>query len=181
MVALVPDKIDRSDFEKANFGKLYPNSLDKVRTDATFKLRKEFVTTKTPIKKAANHFDVIFREVDAMLKTWSPNQNVNLSKSLCNVSTRMMAQILFGNSFFTEVGDCTYRNEDGSLDRCSITDMIQKTSVDLDDEFENPVSHHCPYLQDKNIGCPYKRGKANVSEIHGAMNRFLHKLGKFQL
>ena len=43
MMALIPDKIDRGDYEIRNFGKLSGHAFEKSRTTKRFKIRRELV------------------------------------------------------------------------------------------------------------------------------------------
>ena len=42
-MALIPDKIDRGDYEIRNFGKLSGYAFEKSRTTKRFKIRRELV------------------------------------------------------------------------------------------------------------------------------------------
>lgn len=58
-VKLIPSKIDRCDYEKNSFGKLYPVSIDKILTDKNHKIRRDNVAKNTPLKKPADHINMI--------------------------------------------------------------------------------------------------------------------------
>ena len=56
---MIPSKIDRCDYEKNSFGRLYPVSIDKILTDKYHKIRRDNVAKNTPLKKPATHINMI--------------------------------------------------------------------------------------------------------------------------
>jgi hypothetical protein len=177
MTKLQPDIVDRSDYDKFGFGRMFPEALDKVRTDKKLKLRKDAVTNKTPIKKASCHLNTVFDEIENLLRGWEIGKTVNASLDLNDLSCRLISLILFGPNFFEEVGNCKYLCEDGTFKTLRIDKMMQETSTDLDNEFEEPMMHHFPFLCEHSIGEPFSRNKKNITEIHSVMKQYLYKIG----
>lgn len=63
IMKLIPTKIDRCDYEKNSFARLYPVSLEKLLTDKVYKVRRDNVAKNTPIKRPADHIKLMWEEL----------------------------------------------------------------------------------------------------------------------
>jgi hypothetical protein len=174
---LIPSKIDRCDYEKNGFGRMYPTSLDKIRTNREFQIRRDTVTKNTPIKKPATHIYTLMDEVDFAMKEFKKGDEISISDFFNDLSIEILCLSMFGEDFFERSGSCQYIKEDGTKKKFGLSEMIQETSEDLDKTVTYAPTHHCPYLIEKNLGEPYQRDQKNITEIHATLRQYLTRLG----
>ena len=178
MQKLIPAKIDRSDYEKRNFGKMYPKGLDKVRTDKRWRMRLDAAVKQSKIKKPGEHIYTMMDELEYAMKDWKKGQTINISDIFNDLSIEILCLSYFGNKFFDQSGKCSYKRKNGSIQKMGLSEMMQEVSDDLDNTYENPLTHHIPPLTELNWTEPFKRDKDNIDEIQRCTAKYLHKTGK---
>ncbi|CAI2363796.1 unnamed protein product [Moneuplotes crassus] len=179
MIALTPKKIDRSDYEKLNFGKLSAYSFEKQRTSKEWKIRREAATKHTPIKRPNDHIKMMLEEIKYGSRKWKSGKTVDITEFLNDLSIEILCMALFGSDFFEESGKCPYINKKNKIKKMDLPEAILYTSDDIDNSYENPMSHHFPMVNEKSLGKPYKRDKKNIQEILKFLSNYLKFKGIF--
>jgi hypothetical protein len=174
LIKLIPTKVDRDDFEQINFGKMYPISMDKVKTDKYFQQRKDMIFKKTNIKRPGDHVQTMMEEIDKAIVDWKEDDIINVIEVISTIALRITAIAIFDKNYFSQVGNCRYIQSNGEQAEVGIVKMMQEVSDDLIDSYYNPMTHHCPFLNKLSIGNPFRRDKLNIDEIHEKIKSYLY-------
>ncbi|CAI2379860.1 unnamed protein product [Moneuplotes crassus] len=172
-VALVPDKIDRSDYEKFSFGKLCPYSFERQRTSKEWKIRKEAILKHTPLKKPSDHILMMLQKIKYESSKWEVDQPIDIILFFNNLSLDMVCMTLFGSDFMESPLKCPYIDENNRTKNISLPQAILNISTDLDESYSYPISQHLPVINEKSLGNPYKRDKKNIEQTQKSLANYL--------
>lgn len=169
---LYPKVIDRSDYETKLFGKLYPVALDKLKSTAEWKLRRQGVFKYGAMKNPDKHLYMLQDELLDVMR-WKKGKKLNVSDLFNDLGIETLAIALFSTKFFDQIGKWKYQSAKGFTKNMDWLEAMDLISEDTDVNYENPLLHLWPYIFENSKES--KRVDKNIKELHEKLLQFLKK------
>lgn len=87
---LCPNKIDRSDFEKRMFGKMYATSFDKIRYSEEWKKRQQLFFKHGNIKRPAVVVPIMIEQLEQRISSWEVDKEIEFVDEFGDMTSRVI-------------------------------------------------------------------------------------------
>jgi hypothetical protein len=205
---IIPEKLDRCDFEKLSFGKLYANAFDKGRSTVKWRQRQHAFFRQASFKSPEKLIPILVDCLEDRIKEWAKgpsyskkpfsedalyDYDIDLVEEFSDLGVEIVLTTLFGEQFWDQIGECNIRQRDGGVVKMNFTEAIQQVSDELNESqnyfprlskwigFEIDtyfVSNFLPWLNTRNLIEPFKTDQQNIDELYRVLKEYLIKSGK---
>ena len=102
---LCPQKIDRYDFEKRMFGKMYSHSFDNLKYSAEWKRRQQLFFKHGCLKHPQQMIPVMINLLEEQIDKWKLGVKIDFVEEFGNLTWQIIWTALFGKDFLDNVDD----------------------------------------------------------------------------
>lgn len=169
----VPDKIDRWDYSKKNFGRMCLGSLDQRRSDKEWKRRRDAIMQTIGINFASKYIPLMIQKIKHITETWKEGEWVEFEKHMRSATFEIITEILFGRDISKKIGKFRYKDTKGNLSEKALEDFIITLSGDVYLATTKLQSIMFPFLIHYNLLPPNNIIYENVRELWGKLREFL--------
>lgn len=130
VLALAPQKIDRSDLFKYGLSKISLNALDQIPTNEEYRLiRSEFLKA-LGFNAISERIPDILKIVETNLANWPENEEVEMIHNVMKITFDIISHLTFGNDIDNKAQQCEYLEPDNSTKRISFGECYRNVLED---------------------------------------------------
>ena len=176
---LCPNKIDRSDFEKRMYGKMYATSFDKIRFSNEWKKRQQLFFKHGNIKNPSVVIPIMIEQLEQRINSWDVDKEIEFVDEFGDMTSKVICTTLFGSQFLSAEGVELWniKLKDGSYQKMTFTEAVRFIPDEWDDSNDSLLASMFPSLNNKSLIEPFKTDSENIREIHRVLLNFWTKNG----
>ena len=127
---LYPEKIDRCDFEKRSFAKMYPKAFDKVVSNDDWRRRQQLFFKSGVLKQPQSLIPLMVDCLEERINDWQKGEKIDFADEFSDLANEIITIAMFGEKFYDHIGDCRYKKRDGTVTSIPFNDAVQEIPDD---------------------------------------------------
>ena len=175
---LIPDKIERCDYEKRSFAKMYPNAFDKIKTNDDWRKRQQLFFKHGSLKQPQSLIPIMIDCLEERINEWQKGETIDFADEFSDISNDIITIAIFGENFYDKIGDCRFKNKDGTYTSMHFNEAVQILPDECSKSFESLLGSIFPCLINKGLIEPFKTDSVNVQEVYRILRNYIMKHGK---
>ena len=172
---LCPHKIDRYDFEKRMFGKMYSHSFDNLKYSSEWKRRQQLFFKHGWLKHPQQLIPMIVNLLEEQINKWSIHKSLDFVEEFGNLTWQIICIALFGKDFIEKIDPWRIKNKDGTYTTMSFTKAVRYIPDEWDKSYASILASIFPILNERNLIDPFKTDYWNIKEIYKVLLNYLNK------
>lgn len=173
--SLVPEKIDRWDYAKKNFGRMSIGSLDQRRSDNNWKQRREAIMKTIGINFASKFIPLMLDKIEKVSNAWEVGEWIEFNEEMRTVTFEIITDILFGKGIKQKIGKLRYKDFKGEVVEKDLQEFFLTLTKDTFAATTKIQSILFPFLIHNNLFYPNNIVHENVETLWAKVREFLEK------
>jgi cytochrome P450 len=151
---LMPNKIDRWDYAKKNFGRMCYDSLDQRPSDNEWKRRRDAIMKTIGLNFASKYIPLMLKKMSKYSGIWKEGEWIDFGKEIKCVTFEIITEILFGQEVKDKIGKIRYKDFNGKVTEKDLQDFFMTLSIDTFKAASSIKSVMFPFLIHNNWLAP---------------------------
>ncbi|CAI2366043.1 unnamed protein product [Moneuplotes crassus] len=171
---LMPSRIDRDDsLINQNFGKIFYNSLNQLKSDANWKLRRNTLMKAIGLSFAPTYIQKLLDCMNRVVVSWKPKTTVDFTNEFAAVETSFMTQALLGKGFDHSQFKFDYQTQSNRVIQITLHEVMARLRQECVSNVDNKLEVLLPFINDYNLCQPFRRIMTNVKHMSTKIQEFL--------